>query len=342
MTDRTFCVLVSRHVADEAGAMLVEGCARAGLRAELLVHEAGKPLDEGQRQRIEASMLSVDIIGQSSKTKLDPALASFIEVLTSAPSLKWLQVCSAGMDRPFYAELGRRGVRLSSGAGTNAAAVAQSAIAGVLALARDLPRAMAAQRARRWQPLRGELTPRALDGQHALVVGMGDIGTQIARTLVSLGVAVTGITRTARDAPFEGRLATFAELDALLPRADWLILACPLTDQTRGLVDAGRLALMDRGARIVNVARGEVVDEPALIRALRDESIAGAYLDVFAVEPLDPDSPLWDLRNVLISAHSAGNSTGHQRNVNALFVQNAACYARGEPLINEWRAPPAH
>ncbi|WP_144636162.1 D-2-hydroxyacid dehydrogenase [Bordetella genomosp. 13] len=341
MTDRAFCMLVSRPVAEAAATLLSESCAQEGLRAELLVHDVDHPLDARDLERVEAALLSVDIIGESSKTALDPNLSAFVAALAAAPSLKWLQVCSAGMDRPFYADLAARGVRLSSGAGTNATAVAQTAVTGVLALARDLPRWQAAQRAHRWQPLRGELTPRALDGQHALVVGMGEIGVQIARTLVALGVEVTGLTRTARAAPFEGRLTVYGELDALLPGADWLILACPLTDDTRHLVDARRLALLKPGARVVNVARGEVIDEPALIAALRAGTLAGAHLDVFAVEPLAEESPLWDLPNVLISAHSAGNSTGHQRNVTALFARNMARYARGQPLINEWRPPRA-
>jgi phosphoglycerate dehydrogenase-like enzyme len=133
----------------------------------------------------------------------------------------------------------------------------------------------------------------------------------------------------------------FNELDSVLPDADWLVLACPLTEQTRHLIDGRRLKLMRQEARIVNVARGEVIDEAALIEALRNQAVAGAYLDVFEKEPLPPESPLWDLPGVLISAHSAGNSTGHQRGVINQFTENLIRFANKSALHNEWQGAAA-
>jgi phosphoglycerate dehydrogenase-like enzyme len=120
----------------------------------------------------------------------------------------------------------------------------------------------------------------------------------------------------------------------VLPRTDWLLLACPLSDRTRGLIDAAALARMPAGARLVNVSRGEVVDEPALIDALRSGALAGAYLDVFAHEPLPADSPLWSLPNVIVTPHSAGHSDGNEARVAAIFLDNLRRWVRNQPLVN--------
>ena len=120
----------------------------------------------------------------------------------------------------------------------------------------------------------------------------------------------------------------------MLPGADWLVLACPPTPQTRSLVGARALALLPRHAGLVNGARGEVVDEVALVEALRESRLAGAYLDVFATEPLAADSPLWDLPNVIVTPHSAGFSDGNEARVAQMFLDNLARWKRGAPLVN--------
>ena len=177
------------------------------------------------------------------------------------------------MDRPFYGDLHDKGVRLTSSAGANAKAVAQSAIAGILALSRCVPLWIDAQRQHRWHPLRGELIPPQLDGQHAVVVGMGAIGLDIGRVLHALELRVTGVRRSpAPQQYFEqyfDQVVGFEALDSVLASADWLVLACPLTDITRKLLDHRRLQAMRSTARIVNVARGEIIDEDALISTLR-------------------------------------------------------------------------
>jgi phosphoglycerate dehydrogenase-like enzyme len=126
-----------------------------------------------------------------------------------------------------------------------------------------------------------------------------------------------------------------AALPGLLPRCDWLIIACPLTPETRGLVDAGLIATLPRGARIINIARGEIVAEQALIGALRSGHLAGAYLDVFETEPLPPESPLWDLPNVLITPHNSSAAAGNDERVLAIFLDNLGRWHRGEALVNE-------
>jgi phosphoglycerate dehydrogenase-like enzyme len=128
-----------------------------------------------------------------------------------------------------------------------------------------------------------------------------------------------------------------AALDQLLPRAQWLALTCPLTDETRRMIDAGRLALLPQGARIVNVARGEIIDEQALIAALASGHLGGAYLDVFEQEPLPAESPLWDLPNVVLSPHNAAASAGNDARATAMFLHNLGLSTRGEPMKNEVR-----
>jgi phosphoglycerate dehydrogenase-like enzyme len=124
-------------------------------------------------------------------------------------------------------------------------------------------------------------------------------------------------------------------LAGLLPRADWLIIAAPLTPETRGLVDADLLSRLPAHARLINIARGEIVDEPALIERLRDGRLAGAYLDVFEKEPLPENSPLWDLPNVLVTPHNAGAALGNDRRIYGIFLENLGRWQRGEALVNE-------
>ena len=330
-------IFLSQEVQRSESAALVALCASAGVTAELIVHDRDTPPDARALQSIRLALLSVDVIGKSTKTMLEPEMQSFVQTLRDAPNLQWLQVPSAGMDRPLYDELYERGIQLTSSAGANSKAVAQTAVAGLLALSRCIPLWLNAQKEHRWHPLRGELIPPQLDGQHAVIVGTGAIGQSIARILQAMDMCVTGVRRSATAMPDFDGVVSFDAIDSVLPTADWLVLACPLTELTRNLLNEPRLKAMRRCARVINVARGEVIDETALINALRDGHIAGAYLDVFAVEPLPAESPLWDLPQVLISAHSAGNSTGHQRNVVAQFKGNLLRFLQTQSLLNEWK-----
>ena len=332
-----FGILVSQEVALSDGPALLGLCSQAGLTAELVAHDRHQTPAPEVLQRIKLALLSVDVLGKSTKSLHEPELQTFIDTLKAAPHLQWLQVPSAGMDRPFYGELYHQGIRLTSSAGANAKAVAHTAIAGILALSRCVPLWIEAQREHRWHPLRGELIPPQLDGQHAVIVGMGSIGQDIGRILKALDLRVTGVRLTPAPQEYFDQVVGFEAFDSVLPEADWLVLACPLTKLTNKLLDQRRLRSMRPNARVINVARGEIIDEAAMIAALREQHIAGAYLDVFVTEPLPEDSPLWDMPQVMISAHSAGNSTGHQRNVVAQFKANLLHFLKGEPLHNEWK-----
>jgi phosphoglycerate dehydrogenase-like enzyme len=168
-----------------------------------------------------------------------------------------------------------------------------------------------------------------------VVVGMGKIGTEIARLARVLGLHVVGVRRSAAKTEHVDEMRTPAELAALLPACDWLVIACPLTDETRGMVDASLLARLRPGARFINIGRGEIVDEPALIAALESGQLGGAYLDVFAQEPLPPDSPLWTLPNVVVTPHNSSASAGNAARVNAIFFDNLKRWRQNQPLVNE-------
>ena len=283
---------------------------------------------------IDIAFISRDVTGRSSKTVLTDALLRFYDILRHAPRLAWVHGHSAGADRPIYPELRARGVTVTTSSGANAKAVAQMILAALLALGRRLPDLMAAQRRHAWEPLLGARAPRDLTGQTALIVGLGPIGQEAARLLKMLRLQVIGVRRSDAATPHCDRVLPFDRLNEALPLADWVILACPLTGQTRGLLDAARLALLPAGARVINVARGEVAVERDLVAALASGALGGAFLDVFETEPLSPLSPLWDLPNVIVSPHTAGHTSGHYAAVAELFLDNLARWRSGQAMRN--------
>lgn len=283
----------------------------------------------------DVAFVSRDVTGLSTKHEVLPHTQAFHDAMRRAPSLRWVHAHSAGADRPVYGELRARGVEVTTSSGANAGVVVQTALAGVLMLARQFPQLLAAQRARTWSPLMGSGLPRDLAGQTAVIVGWGPIGQGLGALLAALGLRVVSVrgSEAAAAAPAHESVS-YEQLHTVLPRTDWLLLACPLSDRTRGLIDAAALARMPAGARLVNVSRGEVVDEPALIDALRSGALAGAYLDVFAHEPLPADSPLWSLPSVIVTPHSAGHSDGNEARVAAIFLDNLRRWVRNQPLVN--------
>ncbi|MFN6956573.1 MAG: D-2-hydroxyacid dehydrogenase [Acetobacteraceae bacterium] len=256
-----------------------------------------------------------------------------------APRLKFVQSASAGTDQYDREVLRKAGIRLASGQGVNANAVSEHAIALMLALLRRLPEARDNQAKRFWRGMMGDFSKREDEagGKTAVVVGLGRIGGRIARLAKALGMHVVGVRQNiAGGAEGADEVHSFRDLKAVLPRADFLILACPLTEETRHLVDAAALALLKPTAQVINVARGRVVDEPAIIAALQEGRIAGAALDVTAEEPLPADSPLWAMPNVLITPHTGGETHRYEDNVLDFMMENIARLQRGETaLVNQ-------
>ena len=327
-------LVVSSRVHATRGAQLSAFAREAGHDLTLLTLPADPEarLTASECASIDLAFFSGDLYPGSSR--------QFFSTVRKAPGLKWLHVSNAGVDHPIYAEMQQRGARLTTSVGATAEPIAQTAIAGMLMLGRGFPHWLAGQQKKSWEPLRGAAAPRDMRGQQVVVVGRGHIGKNIARLASALGMKVTGIRRSPKrdDDPCD-RVCPPSELRSLLPQTDWLVLACPLTPETKNLVDAEMLAALPKGSRLVNIARGEVVDEPALIASLQSGHLGGAYLDVFVKEPLPAESPLWDLPNVIVTPHNSATSSGNEERVFQLFRDNLGRWFRGEPLVNEVAAP---
>lgn len=310
--------------------------ARVGAVLADVLHEfvVSDTFDAGHELDADIAFVSRDVTGLSTKHEVTAETQTFYDAMSAAKSLKWVHTHSAGADRPIFGILRKRGVMVTTSSGANASVVAQTALAGILSLARHLPLLGEAQRERRWAPLIGSGMPRDLKGQIATIVGWGPIGRNIGIFLSMLGMRVIAVRQTAQKSDPAQDTVTFDALNTVLPRTDWLVLACPLTDVTRSLVDEAALALMPSSSHLVNVARGEVVDEAALCSALEKKRLAGAYLDVFAHEPLPSDSPLWTMNNVILTPHSAGFSDGNGERVIQLFLENLRRWKGNETLAN--------
>jgi phosphoglycerate dehydrogenase-like enzyme len=254
-------------------------------------------------------------------------------LIASAPKLRFVQSFSAGADQYDKALFASCGIRLASAKGVNERAVAEHAMALILALTRQLHKARDNQRERRWRGMIGEpaLREQELGGKILVVVGLGRIGTRLARLARAFDMRVIGVRRKARPAP-DAADAVVAKtgLARALAEADVVALTCPLTPETEGLIGAAALHALKPGAVLINVARGGVVDEAALLAPLADGRVGAAALDCFRDEPLPPESPFWAAPNVLITPHSAGETRRYETNVVDVLVDNIERLLRGE------------
>lgn len=208
--------------------------------------------------------------------------------------------------------------------------LAEFALTGVLYFVKELPELARRQSAHSWE----RYTTRQLSGRRVTVVGLGQVGRKTRELFTALGAEVVGVARGA-DAPgVAGPVVAVGAIDEVLPHSDAIVLCCPLTPQTRGLLSGRRLRLLPPGAIVVNIARGPVIDEPAMIEALADGHLGGAFLDVAAVEPLPAESPLWDMPSVLISPHSASTVDAENATLTSLFCDNLRRWRDGAPLRN--------
>jgi phosphoglycerate dehydrogenase-like enzyme len=240
--------------------------------------------------------------------------ANLLEALPRARALQWVHATSAGVETLPLAELAERGITVTNGAGLYGDALAEFAIAGMLWFAKDLRRLDRNQSARRWEPFYVE----RLEGKRAGIIGMGGIGKAVAQRASAMHMRV---------------IATRAHsIEEILSTCDYVVLCTPLTTETRSLLSRDRLRLMADHAVLINLGRGAVVDEAALIDELR--RIRGAALDVFETEPLPESSPLWGLENVLISPHSADRTQDSHKRAVAFFLENLRRYQAGQPLEN--------
>ncbi|MEU0250280.1 D-2-hydroxyacid dehydrogenase [Streptomyces sp. NPDC006235] len=245
---------------------------------------------------------------------------------------RWVHASSAGVDSfLFPALVDDPGVVLTNARGVYDEPTAEYVLGLILALAKDFPGTWEHQRRREWRPRLSD----GITGRTVLVWGTGPIGRAIARLLGAVGMRVCGAGRKARtDDPDFGTVHGPTTVTPALGKADYVVLAAPLTKDTRGMVDASVLAAMKPGARLINVGRGGLVDEEALIDHLAAGRLAGAALDVFGREPLPAESPLWDLPGVMISPHTAGETTSEREALVEVFLDNLTRHIEGRPLRN--------
>lgn len=258
------------------------------------------------------------------------------DLLDVAPKLRFIQSIGAGTDQFDRDLLRARGVRLASAQGVNERAVAQHAMALILAMARRLPEARDNQAKRVWRGMISDLGCREdeLTGKTLVIVGLGRIGGRLAGLAKAFEMKVIGVRRDPQaGANGADSVHRFDKLPEFLPQADFVALTCPLTQETQNIIDAGALARMKPSAVLVNVARGRCVDEAALIEALRQGRIEGAALDVTAEEPLPPSSPLWDMPNVLITPHTAGETRAYEERIVDYLIENLERLWRGEESL---------
>lgn len=250
-----------------------------------------------------------------------------------SPKLKWIQTISTGVDRILNPELARSSVVVTNMSGIHEVTMAEFVLMLMLMFVKQIPRAFYQQIEGRWKWYPVDVLP----GKTAGIIGFGRIGREVARYCRFAGMKVVATHRSAADgdtAESVDLMLPMSRLHELLGQSDFVVLAVPLTAETRDLIGEAELSAMKKTARLINVSRGPIVDEAALTRALQQGTIAGAGLDVFAVEPLSPDSPLRHMQNVIMSPHVSGDTGDYDILAARLFAENLRRYLAGEPLLN--------
>ena len=253
----------------------------------------------------------------------------------STPNLRWIHSQAAGVDYFLRAPaLANSEIAVTTSSGVHAGPLSETVVGAIIALSKGFPQAMRRQAAHEWT----RYTPEDVAGKTVGIIGAGKIGTAIAERCRALGMRALGVRRSPPPelvavSPFEREVGREG-LSEVLATSDYVVLCAPRTPETVGMLGADQFAVMKPGARFINVARGDLVDEAALIRALQSGHLGGAYLDVFEREPLLAESPLWDMPNVMITAHSGAGSTDRDERVVEIFVENVRRYLDGTPMLN--------
>lgn len=290
---------------------------------EYLVLPDDRRLTEDEIATIDLAVFSADLWREGRS-------AAFMRVVLDAVNCRWLHMFSAGLDNPVFGLLLGKGVTVTHSAGSSATPIAHTVVMQVIAMCRNMRVLGVAQSAHRWAD---DEDVQDVEGRRMAIVGLGSIGAEVARLAPHFGIDVVGLRRT----PTGDEPCTtwpIGRLHELLPTVDDLVLTAPLNDETRSIIGAAELALLPRGAHVVNVGRGELIDEVALVDALRSGHVGAAALDVFTVEPLPADHPLWDLPNVIITPHCSGASALSARRAAEVFHDNLRRYVGGQPLRN--------
>jgi len=274
-----------------------------------------------------------DVLGQA--VALVGGTSVTAEVLAHAPRLRWIQATSAGVEDFLIPELRKRDISLTNFSGVAAPNIAEHVLALMLAFARGLKPLLERQASRSWPEQDRGVPTFELSGQTLGVIGMGDIGDEVARRAHALGMRVVATQRHhAEPPPYVERLLTSEGVDELLDIADHVVLCLPLTTQTRHTMGAAELERMQPSAYLYNIGRGDLIDQDALVEALSAGRIAGAGLDVAIPDPLPPEPPVWGQANVLITDHTAGETPRYWDRGIELVVDNVRRFLAGEPLLN--------
>jgi len=264
---------------------------------------------------------------------VDPA--ALARTVRANPRLRWVQIMAAGGGSQVAAAAIERDqldrIVFTTSAGVHGGPLAEFAVFGVLAGAKTLPRLHRQQAAHEWS---GRWTMAQVSEQTVLVLGLGGIGREVALKLSALGATVVGTSRSSTPVPGVDRVVDISAIAEVAGEVDAVVTTLPGTAATLGLLDAEFFAALRRGATVVNVGRGTVIDEPALVDALHSGAVGFAALDVFAEEPLPASSALWDLPNVLVSPHTAALNDAEERLIAELFARNATLFLDGEPMVN--------
>jgi len=260
------------------------------------------------------------------------------EQLKRAKNLRWVHTAAAGVGRNLFPEMVASEVVLTNSSGVHAVPIAEHVIGLLLSLSRKLHVAMTHQAERKWRE-ESILSPGSLPGEvfdkTIGIIGLGAIGRAVAERAKALGMQVVGIRRNWRKLEyFVDQILPPEQLDTLLSQSDVVVVACPLTEETKGLIGEAQLKKMKPTAFLINIARGKIIDQKALIRALKEGWIGGAGLDVFEEEPLPEASELWGLPNVVITPHVAGATPYYWTRVTNLFADNLRRFLSGQPLVN--------
>jgi phosphoglycerate dehydrogenase-like enzyme len=292
----------------------------------LVVDRQGAVTCEGET--LDADTAQPDAGWLSADGVMGPAQRTLMVGLLKAQELRWVHTGAAGLDHPIWAQLVDKGAALTTSHG-QAPCIAEYVLAEVLGHFQRLGERRAEQAARRWT----RLTFREVAGTSWLIVGFGAIGQGVAARAKAFGAQIVGVRRSGAPDPLAGRMGSLADVKPLLPAADVVVLATPLNQETRGMVDAGFLAAMKPGSVLVNIGRGDLVDEPSLLAALAAGVPEHAILDVFHDEPLKGDSPFWDHPNVSLTPHASAFGSGQAARNDAIFLENLRRRLAGEPLL---------
>jgi phosphoglycerate dehydrogenase-like enzyme len=280
--------------------------------------------------KIAPENVDVDYFWLSTHLNADQYRDGALDLVTVCKSVGVLQTFNAGLDYPGYKKISNKGTRICNSS-AQGVAIAEYTLGQVLSVLQPIELQRSLQSKKQWQT-----TPfREISQTSWLIVGFGPIGQETAKRVKAFGASVSVVRRSPSPLPLADTVGTIADLPTMLPAADIIVLACPLNDATRGFVDNAFFAAVKPGAILVNVARGGLVEDAALIAALDSRRLATAILDVFHEEPLPADNPLWTHPNVRLTPHTSFAGSGSRSRWDSLFLDNIARFAKGQPLVSE-------